>query len=228
MSLLTPHSLRAASAQAPVRRPRRQRGVVLIVALIALALLSLAAVALVRSSDTSGVIAGNLAFREATTHAADIGVERAFNALPALATANVDVPNQYFTLMQATDPFGVPSTINWAVVPCYDTSGAVTAISCTDQSSYRVQYVVDRLCTVVPLAGEPITTLTSKCVAGQPFAMGGGTGADINSHTPSGGYGVPIAVPTNPPSIHYRVTVRVQGPRNTHSIVQATIELPYI
>lgn len=209
-------------------RQRRQKGVVLFVALIALVVISLAAVALIRSSDTASVISGNLAFKEATTHAADIGVELAFNALPALTAANVDVPNQYFSLMQMTDASGVPSTINWAGVPCYRNDGSTAAISCTDQSAYRVQYVVDRLCDAAPLPTEPVTVLTSKCVAGQPFSAGGGTGEDINSHTPSGGYGVPIAVPTNPPTIHYRVTVRVQGPRNTYSIVQATIELPYI
>lgn len=209
-------------------RQCRQKGVVLFVALIALVVISLAAVALIRSSDTATVISGNLAFKEATTHAADIGVELAFNALPALTAANVDVPNQYFALMQVTDASGVPSAINWTNVPCYGNNGSTAAVSCTDQSAYRVQYVVDRLCTAAPLATEPITVLTSKCVAGQPFSAGGGTGEDINSHTPSGGYGVPIAVPTNPPTIHYRVTVRVQGPRNTHSVVQATIELPYI
>lgn len=218
--------------RAALGRHRGQQGVVLFVALIALVVIALAAVALIRSSDTSGVISGNLAFKEATTHAADIGVERAFNALPALtataATADVNVPNQYFGRMQPTDAAGVPTTINWANVPCYDTAGGAAAISCTDQSTYRVQYVVDRLCTAAPISGEPITALTSKCVAGQPFSVGGGSGADINSHTPSGGYGVPIAVPTNPPTIHYRVTVRVQGPRNTFSIVQATIELPFV
>lgn len=210
------------------RRHVRQQGVVLFVALIALVVISLAAVALIRSSDTASVVSGNLAFKEATTHAADIGVELAFNALPALAAANADVPNQYFRLMQATDASGVPNTISWAGVPCYGNDGSAAIISCTDQSAYRVQYVVDRLCTDLPAPSEPITVLTSKCVAGQPFSAGGGTGEDINSHTPSGGYGVPIAVPTNPPTIHYRVTVRVQGPRNTYSIVQATIEVPYV
>ena len=158
-------------------RPRGQQGIVLFVALIALVVMALAAVALIRSSDTSGVISGNLAFKEATTHAADTGIERAFNALPALkiVTAggvNTDVPNQYFSLMQAVDPSGVPTAINWANVPCYDTAAGAAAINCADQSAYRVQYVIDRLCTTAPLPTDPITTLTSKCVAGQPFSAG--------------------------------------------------------
>jgi len=221
---------RSASRPIPATRLRRgQRGVVLFVALMAVVVLALAALALLRSTDTAGVVAGNLAFKEATTHAADSGVERAFNALPALATGNVDVANQYFRLMQAVDSYGVPSTINWANVPCYDTAGGATAISCTDQSLYRVQYVIDRLCTVAPVAGDTLTQLTGKCVAGQAFSSGGGASDDnTSSHAQTTGiFGSLAPPPPNPPTIHYRVTVRVLGPRNTSSIVQATIELPY-
>lgn len=208
--------------------PGHQRGVVLFVALIAMVVLGLAAAAMIRSADTSGVIAGNLAFKEATTHAADTGVERAFNALQGLAAADVDVANQYFRLMQPVDADGVPSSIVWANVPCYDSSGSMSAISCADASTYRVQYVIDRLCAVAPAPSDDITLLTSKCIAGQPFSTAGQTGNDRDSHTPSGNYGVPPVTGALPPTIHYRVTVRVQGPRNTSSIVQATIELPYI
>ncbi len=211
-----------------VSLPARQRGIVLFVALIAMVVLGLAAAALIRSSDTSAVIAGNLAFKDAATHAADTGVERAFTVLPALAAADVDVANQYFRLMRPVDASGVPTGINWANVPCYDTNGGAVAISCADGSAYRVQYVIERLCEIAPIPGEPITALTDKCVAGQPFSVSGNVGNDRDSHTPSGNYGVPPVTGALPPTIHYRVTVRVQGPRNTASLVQATIELPYI
>jgi hypothetical protein len=46
--------------------PRRQRGIVLFVALIAMLLLSLAGIALMRSVDTSLGVAGNLGFRHAS------------------------------------------------------------------------------------------------------------------------------------------------------------------
>lgn len=206
----------------------QQRGVVLFIALIAMVVLALAAAALIRSADTSAVIAGNLAFRDAATHAADTGVERAFNALPGLAAADVDVANQYFRLMQPVDPSGVPTTVNWTNVPCYDSVGGVGVVSCADASSYRVQYVIERLCNTAPLPGDPVTALTDKCVAGQPFSVSGNVGNDRDSHTPSGNYGVPPVTGTLPPTIHYRVTVRVRGPRNTESLVQATIELPYV
>lgn len=203
-----------------------QRGVVLFVALIAMVVLALAASAMIRSADTSAVIAGNLAFKDAATHAADTGVERAFNALQGLAAADVNVPGQYFRLMQPVDARGVPSTVNWATVPCYDANGGPGVVSCADGSEYRVQYVIERLCTQAPIPGEPVTALSSKCVGGQPFSTAGNAGNDRDSHKPSGNYGVPPVSAAVPPTIHYRVTVRVLGPRNTASLVQATIESP--
>ncbi|MBO9648011.1 MAG: hypothetical protein J7605_05825 [Variovorax sp.] len=215
--------------RSPRTRPASQHGVIVFIALIAVVLLSLAAVALVRSTDTAGVISGNVAFKEATTSAADTGAERAFNALPALAVADADVANQYFRFMQTVDANGVPTTINWTAVPCYDTAGGTTAISCTDESAYRVQYVIDRLCSSAPATTDPLTLLTSKCVAGQPFSAGGGAvGNDNNSHAQTTNVlGSLTPPPPTRPTIHYRVTVRVQGPRNTTSIVQTTIELPF-
>lgn len=214
----------------PRRRSRRQDGVVVFIALIAVLVLSLAAVALLRSTDTAGVISGNVAFKEAATAAADTGAERAFNALPTLAKIDVDVANTYFRLMQPVDTAGIPSTINnWASVPCYDTAGGSATIDCTDESLYRVQYVIDRLCTVAPSTTDPLTLLTSKCVAGQPFSAGGdAAGSDNNSHAQTTNvFGSLTPPPPTRPTIHYRVTVRVLGPRSTVSIVQTTIELPF-
>lgn len=73
----------------------KQRGVVLFFALIALVVMSLAAVALIRSVDTSTMIAGNLAFKQAATTSGDAGIETAIEWLTATQlaekTANRDV-----------------------------------------------------------------------------------------------------------------------------------------
>ena len=53
------------AVRTPPKIARRQRGVVLFIALIAMVVLSLAGVALIRSVDTTGSVAGNIAFREA-------------------------------------------------------------------------------------------------------------------------------------------------------------------
>lgn len=212
-------------------RAKRQDGVIVFIALIAVLVLSLAAVALLRSTDTAGVISGNVAFKEAATAAADTGAERAFNALPTLAKNDVDVAGTYFRLMQPVDANGVPNSIDWSSpsVPCYDTAGGSATILCSDESLYRVQYVIDRLCTIAPTTTDPLTLLTSKCVAGQPFSAGGdAAGSDNNSHAQTTNvFGSLTPPPPTRPTIHYRVTVRVLGPRSTVSLVQTTIELPF-
>jgi len=207
---------------------RAQSGFVVYVALIALLVLSLAALALLRTSDTAGVISGNLAFKQAATGAADTGAERAFGELPDLAAANVDVPNKYYRFMQAVDAWGVPSTIDWGAVPCWSPAGGQTQVSCSDSATYRVQYVIERLCTDEPLVADPVAVLASKCVAGKPFSTAGSAGEDRGSHTQTTNVfgSISLAPPTRP-TIHYRVTVRVQGPRNTASMVQTVVELPF-
>ncbi|MFH0132709.1 hypothetical protein ACGLHS_21060 [Variovorax sp. VaC1] len=230
---MTPVSLvRSAKGHAFARhrhRAKRQDGVIVFIALIAVLVLSLAAAALLRSTDTAGVISGNVAFKEAATAAADTGAERAFNALPTLATNDVDVANTYFRLMQTVDANGVPNTINWANVPCYDAISGAATVCNGNESLYRVQYVIDRLCSVAPTTTDPLTLLTSKCVAGQPFSAGGdAAGSDNNSHAQTTNvFGSLTPPPPTRPTIHYRVTVRVLGPRSTVSIVQTTIELPF-
>ena len=207
-----------------------QRGFIVYIALIALLVLSLAALALLRTSDTAGVIAGNLAFKQAATGAADTGAERAFNELPALAAADVDVPNKYYRLMRAVDGDGVPAGIDWSSVPCWGASGGASAtpVSCSDAANYRVQYVIERLCATPPTPGEAAATLAVKCVSGPPFSAAGGPGTDTSSHAQTTHvFGGLAAVSPARPTIHYRVTVRVQGPRNTTSTVQTVVELPF-
>ena len=59
----------------------KQHGVVLLLTLIILVAMMLAGIAMMRSVDTGNVIAGNLAFKQATTHAADGGTSTGFTAL---------------------------------------------------------------------------------------------------------------------------------------------------
>jgi type IV pilus assembly protein PilX len=185
----------------------KQRGVVLFIALIALVAMTLAAIALIRATDTSNIIAGNLAFKQATVQASDTGVEQAITALVNTivpTSVEADIANLYFATQQPVDSYGVPTTINWASVPCRDTAGN-TLGSCSDSSAYRIQYMIDRLCT----GTLPITDIQGSCVTSVP--SGGG------SHR-SGG-----VVFTSASKVYYRITVRVSGPRNATTMVQAMV-----
>lgn len=180
-----------------------QRGAALFIALIALVAMTLAGIALVRSVDTANLIAGNFAFRQAALHASDVGVEAALNALDTIVTTSLDAnyPSgcaagacNYYPTMQGTDANGVPTAINWSNVP-----------STTVNTDYNVQYVIDRLCQ----GPAPVTDITGKCYADQQMGVGSKKAG--------------AAVFTSTQAVYYRVTVRVAGPRNTISMVQALL-----
>lgn len=187
----------------PMPSVLKQRGAALFIALIALVSMTLAGIALIRSVDTSNLIAGNLAFRQAALQASDVGIETAVDALGTIVTTSLDAnyPSgcsagacKYYPILQATDTKGVPTVISWASVP-----------STTINADYKVKYVIDRLCQ----GPAPVTDIAGKCYA--DAKTGGGTkkaGGTVFSGTQS---------------VYYRVTVRVEGPRNTTSMVQAIL-----
>jgi hypothetical protein len=98
--------------------PHKQRGVVLLIALIVLVAMTLAGIGMMRSVDTGSMIAGNMAFRQATSNANDAGISAGFNALVSVAnTANAADP----TILQ----FNGDNT-----VPCAGNVTGATAAGC--------------------------------------------------------------------------------------------------
>jgi Tfp pilus assembly protein PilX len=199
---------------APTRlAARRQRGAILFVALVVLVAMSLAGIALMRSVDTNVLIAGNLAFRQGATSAGDYGVEsaRGWLATHAAVLNNDQPPGAAFywaNWQQNLDLLG-----NDPTRPDYDwTSGASPANDLgADLAGNRVQYVIHRLCDV---AGAPNVV---GCVKSSLSVSSAGSGGS-NQVQPVGGGNVNIAT-----VVLYRVTVRVTGPRNTVSFVQAVL-----
>lgn len=184
-----------------------QQGIVLIIALIALVAMTLAAIGLVRSHTAGGLIAGNMAFKQDTLQATDRAFEMALDWLAAnlSATQEADVTNQYFALMQPENPLGVPTTIDWANVPCRDNVGNAVACNTVAAGADRIQYVIDRLCQ----GSLPVTDKDANCV--QDVATGGG----------SKRAGVPVFAGTG--MIYYRITARVEGARGTTTLAQAIV-----
>ena len=196
-----------------------QKGMVLFIALIVLVAMTLAGLALVRSVDTANVIAGNLAFKQSTLQAGDLGVEAAVTALPTIIAGSVDTdltpaasstnPNYwYYASRRETDTYGVPTqkqagaagaaaAIDWSQLP--------TAPP-TARGSVRVHFVIARLCRGPP----PLIDLLADCFA--DAGVGG-----------SGSQKAGAAIFTATPTVYYRLTARVTGPRNTVSMVQAIL-----
>lgn len=187
----------------------RQRGASLLIALIALVALSLGAMALIRSVDTGNVIAGNLAFRQSALQTTDVGIEKAFADLNTIVTTSLEAnwpasctggACKYYTLRQAVDSRGIPTTINWTLVESQTVNG-----------SYKVQYVIDRLCgNPDDPPTLPITDISLHCYATEQT---GGASKKIGSE-----------IFTSSQQVYFRATVRVQGPRNTLSMAQAIFQ----
>jgi Tfp pilus assembly protein PilX len=129
---------------------RTQHGASLVVVIILLMILMVSALALVRSSDTVGAVAGNTAFKQAATEAADTGIHTAATWLTALTNVDTDVNGVYYATRQNVDGYGMP-TVDWNGIPQ------------ANVSNFRVQYVVERLCQ----GPAPVTNLIGQCMTNQ-------------------------------------------------------------
>jgi type IV pilus assembly protein PilX len=192
----------------------RERGAVLLVAIIALVAMTLAGLALMRSVDTGNVIAGNMAFRQAALQQSDVGIEAAFKRLPSLVASskNTNIANEYYAIRFKDSEFdsrGVPTAINWANVPCRDSTD--TQVTCSDQE-YKVKYVIDRLCSAQTAGSTTVTNIQTFCLV----KIGTGETGSKGSFTPAF---------SSADAVYYRVTVQVTGPRNTTAYVQAILSI---
>lgn len=226
------------SASPPaLRRPppaARQSGLVLIVALVLLLAMSIAGIALIRSIDTNSLLAGNLAFRQGAAMAGDVGVELARSYLLShLDSLDGDVPGDgyYATRQNAIDltgnrtPGQAADNVQWPNSP----AGMATPYCQANPDSVdnRICYIIHRMCNS---AGPAAIESCSTQVSGEANAgTSGGVPAGSSRGTVAAreGYqgqfsGLPASA-TNNTVLHtyYRITVRIEGPRNNVSFIQA-------
>lgn len=188
----------------------KQAGVTLVITLIVLVAMTLATIALMRSVDTTNIIAGNLAFQRATSLAADAGTEEAIrvalvflNTSGQLATANctsgLGYNNIYEPNLEPPAP-GATWETWWNGLAARGCPKAMP----TDALGITVSYIIERLCNA---AAECLTSppTSSSCQGGNLGASG-----------------------TLCPELkyqYYRITSRSEGPRNTVSYVQTIITM---
>lgn len=202
-----------------------QRGVVLFFALIALVIMSLAAAALIRSVDTSVLIAGNLAFKQSATISADSGLVSATdwiilngNNLTTLSAAN----GYYPTAEAISTVGGAPSggltaaqgSSDWSSGAAWTdaTSRLATGSGLTsgkDSAGNTIRYIIQRMC-------------RTNAAPTPEHCLMGVTDSEGNSQLNQGDSGLD-ALKNNSVSPMYRVTARVNGPKNTVSYIQAYV-----
>jgi len=189
-------------------KPRaRQSGVVLMIALIVLVAMTLAGIALVRSVDTTNVIAGNLAFQQTAAHSGDTGIETAITCLTAANTLNPsNLYSDYGACGYHAARLDPDSGESWD--DFWARAGANMPLT-TDAGGNTVSYLIHRLCELggLPPQSANCSFTPSDCdpdgshVGGKSFC-----GKDTQQ-------------------VYYRITSRIVGPRNTVSFVQAIIAM---
>lgn len=212
-------------------RPRRdQSGISLLVVLIALVIIGFAAIALLRSSDTGTLVVGNLGFQKTALAAGDAGTEAAVAWLNANAVGVVlfddDGAEGYYAttadncdLTGTRTPDNVADDVQWV--------GADPGGDCNMQAAdagavgdgYNVRYVINRVCNA---EGDPNSLTAADGVT--PMACSRvGTGASEGSTRGGASYGnLPLSGETQ---TYYRITTRIDGPRNTVRYIQALVVL---
>jgi Tfp pilus assembly protein PilX len=182
---------------------RHQQGVVLFVALIVLIIMTLAGLALLRQMSAGTSIAGNIAFKENATSVADRGTEFAMKWIVdnGTLTACDRLANGYHSSWGTSVD---PTTFNWA-------AESFTLTDDLAQTGNTARIIIHRLCATACMSAiDPLQQCSDF-----PVVNGG------QSH---GGGGYPSVLPGSAPSPFYRVTTRVDGPRNTVSYTQVLFQ----
>jgi type IV pilus assembly protein PilX len=203
----------------------RQRGVVLLFSLIALVVLLLAAVALMRSFNTSQFMAGNIAFKRDLQNQGERAVDRVltdFRAGNVLATMTTRAANRaasnYSASLLAANNQGIPNALGLSDA---DFAAAWTAPDIDAAQGVRIRYIVDRMCNAA--GDEQALGATSCMLAGNTVPAGGSASNLI------GPDGKPLCATCKsaaPQGVVYRLSIRVDGPRNTQAFFQSTFTIP--
>lgn len=196
-----------------VGTPRRQAGTALFVSLISLVIMTLGAFALVRAIDTSTIIAGNVGFKQAALISTDAAIESAIQWIQANEGARTaDVPEEgYYSTMQV-DVNDFRNEVNWDGT---NTGALATAKQLsTDDLGNQVSYVIHRIC-----ENPGAYSGTNQCLTYKSSETPTTSSHSSPSYTSGPGQN------TAPTLLYYRVTLRVTGPRNTLTFVQAVFAI---
>lgn len=181
--------------------PGKQRGMIaIIIAIIVLVCTLLAVIGLMRSVDSSNLIAGAMSFKQGVL----VEAERAFNTARSTvpygtATEVSNVAAGYYATVQAADT--ARTDIPAALVA--GTGGITLPAGATGN---QVRFMLERLCRAgVTLANR------NDCIVPGAYVTGG-----TNDESGS------LISPTSAQAA-YRLTVRVDGPRNARAYVQTII-----
>lgn len=203
------------------QRPAKQRGLVLIFAIIVLVAMSLAAVGLMRSMLATNRVAGNLAFQQAAMQSADIAAQGAMAWLDQQARAlnsQLGAANRLAQNIEkgAGEPIAYRASRQDPVAgqtweAFWATQQAANFVNelPINEAGFKASYLIHRLCASVGRKDSP--GVNCEMV---PYKQWDKRGSS------SDGNQIPA-----PREALYRITVRVEGPRNSVSFTQTVISI---
>lgn len=187
-----------------------QRGAVLLIALIVLVAMTLAGIAMMRSVDTATVVAGNIAFKQSSVNAADQGLQTGFaylqSKLGSTTLYSDDAAAGYKASVSDVE------TLNWWTDPA-NWAGAKTLTA--DAAGNVVSVLIHRMCPIAANCkdGAKCGGVDNICGTTPDASMVGCDGCDMSQPN----------FFTKPPAVHYRITSRAVGPRNSVTVVQTML-----
>jgi type IV pilus assembly protein PilX len=194
---------------------RKQRGLVVFIAMLVMLALALAGIALMRSTDTTTAVSGNLVLKHAAISAVDRGIEQTIHALWEVAptpdrTQHNAAQNYYACVRGAAGGCLGPGTVVPKIPDLLKSSGGCSGTGLTaglvanDAAGNTSCFVIERMClNAGPAVGSNCNLSTSSF------------GADPGTIHYTG--------LVRPGDAFYRVTVRVEGPRNTVTYAQSML-----
>jgi hypothetical protein len=160
------------------------------------------------------MIAGNMAFRQGATAAGDAGVEAARTWLMSNSSALINDSSSsgyYANSQMDLDLTGNKTPNDQADDVAWEGSGVSTPKCLTkDNAGNTVCYIIHRMCNE---SGEAISS--SKCSVRQTSKSGSNVGGKRQMETYQQGSWTDVAN-----QAYYRITVRIEGPRNNTSFIQ--------
>lgn len=170
-----------------------QMGASLIIVLVVLSILLLGAMSMAKLNESSTLIAGNIAFKDASRQASEVGISQAFEALVTVADEEQDLGHWYYATLRGDDATGLPQGVDWS------RAAQLTV------GSFTVHYVIERQCT----GPAPITDINAQCVIRKQ---------NVAASAKAGLEALEAAS-----SKQYRITVYVSGPKRTQTYVQTMV-----
>lgn len=197
-----------------LRGVKGQLGVSLVIVLVVLIAMMVGGLSVLRSVDTSALLSGNLAFKRDSINQSGAALNAVLATMKttgfasagddgtgcpaACSSATWWKANNYWPRLLETDANGIPVLLRSA--SAFD--AIFTAAKPSAGPGNTVRYIIERMCNDYGIVSE------TKCTLASNFERGGSQPQDK-----PGAAGLPL----------YRVTIRIDGARNTQTYAQAIV-----